>query len=470
MTIIRNLLGTPIELDDLSGITVAGSPQDTDLAILEISSEEIASSNDLATRVAAGDIVFLDNQGNELTQQESQDSLDNQGSGSTPAVIIQDDGSNLTGTPHSKLNFAGAGVTLADNGSGVATLTFTGGGGGTAGDLAAVQARRSTVLNGVPLSWTDLNYDVTDFENDSAVVEHLAPGTPDRIQVKEAGTYEVRYLLTCDDEIQGRIRVNDSTVIPGSTQQSGDPNDVNNVIAAITTPVYVQLNANDFLTVQVQAATTAENIQADALFQVKKLEGAQGPQGPAGGGSSVIVEDEGVTVTGGPFTSLNFTGDGVTATDGGSGTATIDIPGGGSGKRFFLHHNGTTTQTLTGTAVTALFNTAVRADSIYSYSAGVVTINETGWYKITAEFTADSTGSRSTSEQQLVIDGSTITGTLAFGYHRQSAQGRNTVSTTWLANITSGQTVSVNYREASGTVVTEENSCRLLIEEIDAPS
>ena len=181
MTIIRNLLGTPIELDDLSGITVAGSPQDTDLAILEISSEEIASSNDLATRVAAGDIVFLDNQGNELTQQESQDSLDNQGSGSTPAVIIQDDGSNLTGTPHSKLNFAGAGVTLADNGSGVATLTFTGGGGGTAGDLAAVQARRSTVLNGVPLSWTDLNYDVTDFENDSAVVEHLAPGTPDRM-------------------------------------------------------------------------------------------------------------------------------------------------------------------------------------------------------------------------------------------------------------------------------------------------
>jgi len=42
-------------------------------------------------------------------------------------------------------------------------------------------------------------------------------------------------------------------------------------------------------------------------------------------GSSVIIEDEGVTVTGGPFTNLNFIGEGVTAVDGGTGTVDITI-------------------------------------------------------------------------------------------------------------------------------------------------
>jgi hypothetical protein len=49
------------------------------------------------------------------------------------------------------------------------------------------------------------------------------------------------------------------------------------------------------------------------------------------GGGTIIIEDEGSTVTGGPFSTLDFVGAGVTATDGGGGTATITIPGGGGG-------------------------------------------------------------------------------------------------------------------------------------------
>jgi len=44
------------------------------------------------------------------------------------------------------------------------------------------------------------------------------------------------------------------------------------------------------------------------------------------GGSTIIVEDEGVPVVGGPFTTLDFVGEGVVATDGGGGTATVTIP------------------------------------------------------------------------------------------------------------------------------------------------
>jgi len=48
------------------------------------------------------------------------------------------------------------------------------------------------------------------------------------------------------------------------------------------------------------------------------------------GGSTGLtsVEDEGAAIPGGPFPTLNFVGAGVTATDGGGGTATVTIPGG----------------------------------------------------------------------------------------------------------------------------------------------
>lgn len=47
-----------------------------------------------------------------------------------------------------------------------------------------------------------------------------------------------------------------------------------------------------------------------------------------GGGGGIDVEDDGVSIGPGPFTTLDFTGIGVTATDAGGGEATINIPGG----------------------------------------------------------------------------------------------------------------------------------------------
>lgn len=44
------------------------------------------------------------------------------------------------------------------------------------------------------------------------------------------------------------------------------------------------------------------------------------------GTAAILVEDEGVPVVGGPFTALDFVGEGVVASDGGGGTATVTIP------------------------------------------------------------------------------------------------------------------------------------------------
>ena len=50
------------------------------------------------------------------------------GGGGPSTVTVQDEGSGVAGTPHSALNFVGAGVTATDGGAGVATVTIPGGG------------------------------------------------------------------------------------------------------------------------------------------------------------------------------------------------------------------------------------------------------------------------------------------------------------------------------------------------------
>lgn len=55
-------------------------------------------------------------------------------------VTVQDEGSGVTSTPHTAINFVGAGVTATDGGSGVATVTIPGGGGGGGSQLSRFTA------------------------------------------------------------------------------------------------------------------------------------------------------------------------------------------------------------------------------------------------------------------------------------------------------------------------------------------
>lgn len=57
----------------------------------------------------------------------------------------------------------------------------------------------------------------------------------------------------------------------------------------------------------------------------------------AHGGGSVSIEDEGELVPGAPHTTLDFVGDGVTASNAGGGKATITIPGGSGGVDQFSY-------------------------------------------------------------------------------------------------------------------------------------
>ena len=68
---------------------------------------------------------------------------------------------------------------------------------------------------------------------------------------------------------------------------------------------------------------TVANEQSLCLVELK---GTQGEQGIPGSGTTITVEDEGSPLPNTPHDTLNFTGDLVTASDAGGGTADIDIP------------------------------------------------------------------------------------------------------------------------------------------------
>lgn len=139
--------------------------------------------------------------------------------------------------------------------------------------------------------------------------------------------------------------------------------------------------------VQGSAQTDTLADGARMLIQTVGSDGAPGeigPQGPAGSGSTINIDDEGASI-GSPFSTLDFVGAGVTATDAGSGTATITIPGGGGGggSANIAQYRKAINQAL-------IFNQAWQVsldatdfeDANYTRSGGDITINTDGVYRV----------------------------------------------------------------------------------------
>lgn len=201
------------------------------------------------------------------------------------------------------------------------------------GTLAVVQARRTTSISDIPLTWTDLSFDTTDIEYDDTHLEHDDTNR-DRFLVKRDGYYYMAINLSVDDEVTVRIRKNDSTVLPGSTRPVGNTSDANDMVSAMQNACVAQLTSGDYVTVQIQSVSTAEQLFTDAAFIMFALIGAKGDKGdpgPAGSGSTVNIYDEGSAVANTPHSLLNFTGTGVSVSDVDGDQVNIDISGGISG-------------------------------------------------------------------------------------------------------------------------------------------
>jgi len=130
--------------------------------------------------------------------------------------------------------------------------------------------------------------------------------------------------------------------------------------------------------------------------------GPQGPQGTPGAGAALTVQDEGTSLTTDAST-LNFTGEGVTAS-GNAATKTINIPGGG-GTTIAPHFQEFDDGTVPGQTSTASYTYLELAPDGTVTTGDIVTANDTndftiapGQYILVCEFDVASTGERFTPE------------------------------------------------------------------------
>lgn len=279
--------------------------------------------------------------------------------------------------------------------------------------LPGTQVRRTTNYT-VTTAWTDITFDTTDIETKPSTIEHDTTNTA-RINIKETGLYMVNYTAELDGgDYQIRSRLDDTTVIPGSErQESNYAGEIHEVSGSFL--VNLTTTGTHYITLQM-LQTSATTLYAGINLTVVKLRGtkgdtgATGPQGPAGN-NLINVADEGTNLPNTPHSKLNFVGDIVTASDAGSGTATITINN--DFKSSLFQARKTTTQATTGTYtdVTGWLASDFE-DSDYTWNAttGILTINTTGVYDISTHILGNGAGNRCQLQVKLVDNNGDIAG------------------------------------------------------------
>lgn len=141
---------------------------------------------------------------------------------------------------------------------------------------------------------------------------------------------------------------------------------------------------------------------------------------------------------------------------------------------YLSRHNGATTQTFSVLTIVN-FGTNIRTDSNYVHNVvtggSEITILEAGWYKIGFDFSASTPGNvRTTAETRLEVNGAIVPGTDGYTYHRNSADGSDSCSSTVLLNVSANDVVRVRSQSLDGTnITTIADGCRINIERVGDP-
>ncbi len=172
--------------------------------------------------------------------------------------------------------------------------------------LACVQIRRTSRYD-VLTSWQDLEFDSKDIENSVEVIEQIAS---DRIQVHQNGIYLIYTDIEIDRggtrDISQRVRKNDASVLAGSERFIESNHD--EVGGEISKLFLASLEAGDYVTPQIMASGTGIDLETQCVFIIIKLQGIKGATGDIGSGSSLTIQDEGISVANTPHGILDFFG------------------------------------------------------------------------------------------------------------------------------------------------------------------
>ena len=138
------------------------------------------------------------------------------------------------------------------------------------------QARRTTAYV-LTTAFVDITLDATDLESNAAVLDHDLVTNTDRILIGVTGLYRLYFRvqgsLDFNNQVQGRIRVNDTTVIPGSLSSIGGDSHNNDHPYELSKVVYASLTSGDFISLQLQGtpAVGTSTANANIMFSAEKL-------------------------------------------------------------------------------------------------------------------------------------------------------------------------------------------------------
>lgn len=189
----------------------------------------------------------------------------------------------------------------------------------------------------------------------------------------------------------------------------------------------------------------------------------------AGAGGQIEIQQDDVTVVSAAST-INIEGNAASVLDETGGKVTIRVSAASTTRNDLFRHNGSTTQSIPSSYTTLVFPTQVRQQSDYTYSSGTITFQRTGWYKITYDvgIDNDSSSNRTNAETAAFLNSVEIGGSKVWTYHRNSSNGEDTGSATFIQQVTTNDQLTIQSRHVNGaTLVTLANSCRINIERIE---
>ena len=279
--IAKNNTATDLEIDEL-GITIPASGQKnlTD----QFDYIEIVESDELKTLVSNTDIT-INNGVIDLNITDGLNHIDIQS-------VYED--------------------SLEDGGSGSAPTL----------NLPTLHISRSSSL-ALTTSFVDIFFENKNIENDDSIIEWDDLNT-DRILIKEEGLYNIYFRGTVESNSTTeysyfRIRKNDSVIL---NPEECSIRTYQHEIQELSINIPVELNQNDFLTVQGRRGSSTYIDLLISDFVVTKLEGTKGDPGPPGGTTVDIQKDDSTIVSN--CAIINFEGS-VSVVDNGSNKTTVTI-------------------------------------------------------------------------------------------------------------------------------------------------
>jgi len=346
------------------------------------------------------------------------------------------------------------------------------------GDAKFANYYRAVAYSGITTSASTLPFDTTRLANAAFTLN----GAGEELTINTASTYRIDWGCSSaeaeGDDITADMWLELDTG-SGFAEVGGSRSrwfhDANGEEGGNAGFTIVVLAATDVIRIraQVVGGSAQLNTLANSLrlsIQTVGADGAAGPQGPTGSGSNIIVEDEGSTVSGGPHSNLNFVGSGVTATDAGSGVATITIPGGSSAN--IAQYRQTGNLTINTSATTVVLNANDFQDSNYTRSGSNITINTAGVYRISHSVYFDTNANARRTVDAWVENNTTeIVPSRSSSYSRNNNDDTANSTATFFVQLAATDVVRLRAQStgSSGTAIGQGNRMWINLEFLRTP-